>query len=258
MEFNQLLEHFDEDAGQKEKIALAIYCHEGQQNPPKIKPRTVKLAVQRSRASISISSVSTYLRRLQKKEWIKPIEDDSYRLTHTGRDQVEVLLDGEALDNPRDEEDRFLNMDNFDEDERYAKLVEDVNKSYQYRIYDATMVLTRKFFEDIVFEILKTHYAGDDVQMFYDQENSQHHSFDDLLSNFKDGVPALRRYSRELEREMVEELRDLKNEGNTGAHSIRVDFTDEEVEDWSSEATMIAEVFYDVLLGARIADEEHD
>lgn len=258
MKFDQLLEYFDNDAGQKEKVALAIYSHEGEQSPPRIKPGGIKVVIKRSRASVSTSSVSTYLRRLREEGWIKLVEDESYRLTHTGRDQVEVLLDDEAFDKPRNEEDRFLDIENFDDDERYAKLVEDINKSYQYRIYDATMVLTRKFFEDMVFEILKTHYAGDEVQMFYDQENGQHHSFDDLLSNFKDGVPTLRRYSRELEREMVEDLRDLKNEGNTGAHSIRVDFTDEEVENWSSEATRVAEVFYDVLLGARIADEAQD
>ncbi|USZ69405.1 hypothetical protein NGM10_06630 [Halorussus salilacus] len=166
-----------------------------------------------------------------------------------------MLLDDEALGNPRNEGESFIDSEVVD-DERYERLIKDINDCYRYRIYDGTMVLTRKLFEDMVFEILKTHYAGRDVQMFYNQEDDCHYSFNELLNKLKDGVSTLRRYSRELDDAFVEEVRELKNAGNRGAHSIRVDFTDDEVEEWASDATRMFEVLYDVLLGARIADEQ--
>lgn len=259
MDFNRLLEHFDSDAGEKEQVALIFYYYEVIEEQDDVTQSGVKEVIQRSRSSITTSSVATYFSRLREDDWITATENDGYRLTHPGEEEVEARLDDDALDNPRDEEDLFLDMDGFeDNDSRYGQLVADINESYRYRLYDATMVLTRKLFEDIVYELLKTHYAGKDNEKFYDQQNNRHYSFDDLLDNLKDSVGELEQYSRDLDESMVEDARDLKGDGNLGAHSIRVDFTDEEVEKWSDDATLLLEVFYDVLLGARIADEHDD
>ncbi|RZH67993.1 hypothetical protein [Natrinema altunense] len=258
MKFDDFLANFDDDSGQKEEIGLIFYYLEIEEDEDSIEQSDVKRTIKRTRSSISLSTVSTYFGRLKKTGWITSTENDGFRLTHTGKREVEARLDDAALDNPRDEEDLFINLNNFEDDDKYQKLVDDINSSYQYRIYDATMVLTRKLFEEMTFEILKTHFAGKDVQMFYDQENSRHYSFGDLLNNLKGGVPTLKRYSRDLDQALVEDIRDLKNEGNEGAHSIRVYFTDEEVEKWSDDATRFAEILYDVLLGARIANEQSD
>jgi len=259
MPFDRFLEYYDEEAGQKEQIGLVIYYLETEQEQDEVTQADVRDVVQRSRSSISSSSISTYFARLRGDDWITDTENNGYRLTHFGEEEVEARLDNEALDNPRDEEDLFLDIDGFEDgDDRYERLVADINETYRLRLYDATMVLTRKFFEDMVFQILKTHYAGEDNEMFYDQENNRHYSFDDLLTNFREGVPTLRQYARELDRSTIDDLRELKEEGNSGAHSIRVDFTDEEIEAWSGDATRIAEILYEVLRGARIADEHGD
>lgn len=259
MAFDRLLEYYDDDAGQKEQIGLVIYYLETEEEQDEVTQTEVREVIQRSRSSISSSSISTYFARLRGDNWITETENDGYRLTHSGENEVESRLDEDALDNPRDDEDLFLDIDGFENgDDRYERLVEDINESYRYRLYDATMVLTRKLFEDMVFQILKTHYAGEDNEMFYDQENNRHYSFDDLLTNLREGVPTLRQYARELERSTVDDLRDLKEEGNSGAHAIRVDLTDEEIEAWSGDATRIAEILYEVLRGARIADEHDD
>jgi Mn-dependent DtxR family transcriptional regulator len=257
MEFDRLLSHYDDDALQQEQVALIFYYLEQFDDREEVTQADIKNIIQSSRSTISTSSVSTYFQRLDNELWITTTENDGYRLTHLGEEEVERLLNEEALNDHRDEDDLFIDTDAVD-DERYGELIEDINDSYRYRIHSGTMVLTRKLFEDMIFEILKSHYAGEDVQMFYDQENDCHYSFNELLNNLKDGVSTLRRYSRELDDAFVEEIRDIKNAGNKGAHSIRVDFTDEEVEAWSDDATRIAEVLYDVLLGAQIACESDE
>lgn len=254
MDFDRLFEYFDSDAGQKEQIALAIYYYEETKGQSAVTLSEIKDQIQRSHTSIKISSISTYFARLEETDWITPTENDSYRLTRPGKNEVTDRLDENALDDSRNEDDRFIETDIVDDD-RHKKLVEDINHCYRYRIYDGTMVLTRKLLEDVVFQILQTHYAGDEVQKFYDQNNQRHYSFDELLDNLKNGVPTLRRYSRELDRELVSDLRDLKNDGNAGAHAVRVDFSDEEVEGWADDATKMVEILYDVLLGVRIASD---
>lgn len=254
MEFNRLLNQFDDEATQQEQVGLIFYYFEQFEQQDEVTQTDVKTTIQETRSTITTSSVSTYFTRLEDDSWITPTENNGYRLTHLGEDEVTELIDQDALDDHRGENELFIETDALD-DERYEELIVDINDSYRYRVHSGTMVLTRKLFEDMVFEILKTHYAGDAVQMFYNQEDDCHYSFNELLNNFKDGVSTLRRYSRELDDAFVEEIRDIKNAGNKGAHSIRIDFSDEEVEAWSDDATRIVEVLYDILVGARIARE---
>lgn len=256
MDIDYLIDYFDDDAGNKEEVALIIYYLENREDGPieSVQPADVKEIIRNSRSAVSTSGVSKYFSRLNS-DWISESNGDGYRLTHDGEDGVEALLPDGALDTPREDGDRFIDSGVFEE-YHYQQLLEDINKSYRHHLYDATMVLTRKFFEDMVFQILKTHYAGRDNEKFYNQEENQHYSFDSLISNLRDSVPTLRQYSLDLDESLVDDLRDLKEEGNAGAHKIRVDFEDDEIEEWSNDATRIAEVLYEVLQGARIRDEQ--
>lgn len=257
MEFESLLEHYEENAGQKEKVALAIYALESRETDKEVTQAEVKDLIRSSRTVIKPSSVSTYFTRLDDAGWLSKTTD-GYKLSIPGRAQVESLLDRDAFENPRSEDERFINTNIFEED-RFNQLTEDINKSYRYRIYDGTMVLTRKFFENMVFEILRDEYSGTDVQMFFDQENQRHYSFDELLNNLKIGVPDLKRFTKEgFDREFVEGIRDLKDKGNKGAHSIRVDFGDEEMEGYSEDATHYAEVLYEVWRGVTQANDSDE
>lgn len=256
MSFDQYLGAFDNEAGGKEQTALAVYYLGEVKGHPSVSQSDVRSIIRQSRSTFSPSGVSRYISRLQEDGLVASVGNGGYRLTPDGIDDVEARLDDASLVSTREEGDLFIDIDGFDDASRYAQLVHDVNECYRYRIYDATMVLTRKFFEDMVFQILKTHYSGDDVQMFYDQENNRHYSFGELLNNLSDAVPTLRRFSRELDRGMVEGVRKLKDEGNAGAHAIRVDFTDDEVEALSGDATRFAEILYDVLQGIHVANRD--
>jgi hypothetical protein len=254
MDFDYLLESVDDDARQKERTALVIFYLEKEKGKSEVTQSEVKEEIQSSRSVIQPSSVSQYFRRLQEDNWLTNSENGGYRLTIPGQEGVKALLPTDILDGPRDESEKFINSTIFEE-HRYQKLVDDINKSYRYQIYDGTMVLTRKFFENMVFEILRDEYSGKDVQMFFDQANQRHYSFDELLNNFKNGVPNLKRFTKQgLDREMVEDIRNLKDMGNKSAHSIRVDYDDGEIEAVSEDATQFAEVLYEILKGVENAN----
>jgi len=259
MDLNYLIDNFSDEAGHKEEIALVIYHLENREDGPVngVTQADVKAAIRNSRSTVSPNGVSSYFSRL-KGDWISESNGNSYILTHNGKDGVEELLADGALDTPRGQDERFIDSDIFDE-HRYQKLVDDINESYRYHIYDGTIVLTRKLFENLVFEILRDEYSGEDTQMFFDQENQRHYSFDELLNNLKIGVPNLKRFTKEgLNREMVEDIRELKEKGNKGAHSIRVDFEEGEVEALSDDATNLAEVIYEVWSGVQNSNGSSD
>lgn len=158
----------------------------------------------------------------------------------------------DALDNPRD--DLFIDPDLIDYP-YYENLLENINQCYQHRIYDATLVLSRKFFEHLTYKILQGHYGGDNVDMFFDINRNLQLGFGDLVSNLRSGVPELRQYSRDLSTDLIDDLEQFRKEGNDGAHSIRVDVSEDEIEEMAGDATRIAEILYDVYEGVRIASD---
>ena len=250
MNVDYLLDHFDDDAGHKEEVALLIYYLENEDQISSVSQEDVRNVIQSSRSVVSSSSLSTYFSRLKKSEWITEANGDGYILTHDGEDGVEELLDDEAFEAPR--EDLFIHTEVIDE-HYYDELIESINRCYQHRIYDATLVLTRKFFEHLVYKILQGHYGGDDVEMFFDTDRKLQLGFEDLVKNLRDGVPDLRQYSRDLSKDLVDDLDQFREHGNDGAHSIRVNVEEDEIEEMAKDATRLAQILYDVYLGVRIA-----
>ena len=133
---------------------------------------------------------------------------------------MEGLLDEDAIDNPRS--DLFINTD-IVEHHYYESLLEDINESYQHRIYDATLVLSRKFFEHLTYKILEGHYDGDDPSMFFNIDEKQQLRFGELVDNLRTAEPNLRVYSRDISGDLIDDLDEFREHGNEGAHSIRVE-----------------------------------
>lgn len=245
MTFEDLLPYFDSDAGQKEQVALAIYCIEENTDDREVTQSDVRTVISGSRSAIQLSSVSQYFSRLDNRGWITENSNGGYRLTNPGIGNVEGLLDEDALDNPRG--DLFINTDIVDH-HYYETLIENINACYQYRIYDATLVLSRKFFEHLTYTILEGHYGGDDPSMYFNTDEKQQLGFKQLIENLDDAVPDLRMYSGDITTDLVDELDEFRQHGNEGAHSIRVNVTEEEVEEMGENVTYLTEVLYDIFL----------
>jgi hypothetical protein len=253
MDFDVLLENFELD-GQKEVVALAIYYLEEYQGRSGATPSEIGGVLEDSRSSVNTSSVSTYISRLD--DWVTGATNGGYQLTHNGRTLVKEALDQGLMEDPRD--DLFLNTTELNEEDYYERLVNDINKSYQNHIPDASLVLTRKLFEHLIYKILMGHFSGEDASMYFDTDSRRSLGFEQLVSNFEDNITILRQYSRDLDKDVVETVEWARNQGNQGAHSIRVDVTEDELEDKSNEATRAAEILYDVWAGVRIRAKESD
>ena len=177
-----------------------------------------------SRTSISRSNISTYAHRLQDDDLLTTTENGGYRLKHGGLDYVRDQIEDGVVENPRDE--LFIDTDVIDE-HFYERLIRDINECYRIRVNSASLVLTRKLFENLLVDILRWHYGMDDIEMFFDPDQGYHHSLSQLKRNIRNNVQDFRVYSRDIDVDLLDRLDQFKERGDASAHSIVVDISDE-------------------------------
>lgn len=247
MEFNRLLQNYESE-GQKEIVALAIFYLEEYEEQQEVASSDIRRVIKDSRSTISTSSISSYLQRLD--NWIADTSNGDYQLSHVGQEEVKSRLREDILNEPRD--DLFLNTTDLNENEYYERLIQDINKCYQHHIPDAALVLSRKLFEHLVYNILQGHYGGRNNEIFLNTDENRPLAFKALIENLRDAQTTLHQYSRDLDDEVIDAVEELRQEGNSGAHSIRVDITEEDLEELSSELTRAAEILFDVYMKIQI------
>ena len=253
MDFDRLLD-FSDYSRQQEVIGLAIFhCEEYREQQEVSQDEIVEL-IEGSRESVPKKNIPTYLSRLESDGYLTT-GSEGYRLKHEGQEYFKEIVSSELIDQPR--EDRFIDTEIADE-EFYDRLVDEINECYRVRVNNATLVMTRKLFENLLADILRGHYGRQDVDLFFDTHRGYHHGLKELKKNLRDNVADFRIYSRDIDEEILDELDEFKERGDAGAHSIVVDVSDEELERMSDDATKLFELLYDTWKGVRIANDNSD
>lgn len=260
MSFDQILRRSGLANGSTntEIVGLAFYYLEEYESKEGAKTKEVKEVVERSRTSINGSSVSRSVSNLKNKEWITPIDSGDrfprYRLTFKAINHYkETLADGDGDDDEESKEGRFIDTDVVEVD-YYESLVNNINGSYQNRINDATLILTRKLFENLIIDILRAEFGGPGIDLYYDTEHGRFWGLGTLCGNLGEKVSDLKHYSRQLDNGLINRVEEFKERGNSQAHSVRVGVPDEELEDMKDEATKLTEILYDIREEVRIAN----
>ena len=92
--------------------------------------------------------------------------------------------------------------------------------------------------------------------MFFNTDENRPLGFKTLIKNLGNTQTTLHQYSRDLDDEVIEAVEELRREGNSGAHSVRVDITEEDLEELSSDLTRAAEILFDVYVKIQIRHGE--
>ena len=241
---------------QSELIGLAFYYTERHLNNKEASSSDIRDLFESSRVPINLDVVGARISDLRDSELLTVVDTSRspycYRLTFEGLETFgDLAADLEEADKVRD--DRFIDTDVVDVD-YYTKLVEDINKSYQYGINDGTLVLTRKLFENFTIDILRAEYGGEGIDLYYNTEKGRFHGLGTLCGNLDEKSSGLNHYSRHLDNGLVNRVEQFKEHGNSQAHSVRVNISDEELEDMSTEATELTKILYDIRDEVRIAN----
>lgn len=251
MDFDRLLRNYDSSAGGKEKVALAVFHLVEYEGYEGVSQADVRNVISQSRSTISPSGIGSYIRRLKNDNLLTEFGDNKYILSNEGEDEVLDRLDMELLVDYRD--DLFIDTEVVD-DYYYVRLIDNINKCYQARIYDATTVLTRKLFEHMTYKILMGHFGSNNVSMYFNEDSRRQIDFKQLRQNLKDNVTAFRQYCPDMDMDVAVILDEFREQGNAGAHSIRVDVSEEEIEELSSDATRLTEVLFETWEGVQLAN----
>lgn len=254
MDFEELVRKSDY-SNQKELVGTAIYYLEEYGDSDTVTTSEVRNLFKTSRVSMSENGVAARIKDLRESDLLTKAGEENqvyqYRLSIDGFDYFKNMCEPQEDDQVR--EGRFLKIDDIEE-EYYEKLVGDINKSYQYGINDGTLVLTRKLFENFIIDILRAEYGGQGIDLYYNTEKGRFHGLGTLCGKLDDKSSDLDHYSRHLDNGLVARVEQFKEHGNSQAHSVRVNISDDELEDMSTEATELTKILYDIRDEVRIAN----
>lgn len=68
-------------------------------------------------------------------------------------------------------------------DPLYQKLEEEINEAYRYGLPNATLILSRKMVEDLVYSVLRMKFREDRAEMWWDKDRNRHLSLGALIHN---------------------------------------------------------------------------
>jgi len=114
---------------------------------------------------------------------------------------------------------RFIDVDTFPDD-FYRDLIHLINIAYQTEIYPVVPILIRKLLENLLVDILRSHYGMRDVSIFYDVNHGSFHSFSTLIDNARQKLEDFNWCSDLFNADLLRQIDKYREQGNASAHSI--------------------------------------
>lgn len=139
----------------------------------------------------------------------------------------------------------FLDIDNVP-GTFYPSLIENINNCHHLGIYDATLILTRKLVENLLVDVLRRKYGTDRIELYYNPDSSEFHSFYELIEKFRELQSDFEHHSSEIGDGFIRELNSIRKPSNAEAHSIETDVSDDEMEDYRSTSIYLVKVLFHI------------
>lgn len=238
--FDDLLDSVSEEPTDTDIIGLAGYYLREIENDHPFATEQIRSVVEPSLRAINGDSIATFPSQLKDKGYFQR-RDQQWDLTKDGleyySEMVALPADTEA---PRSDDDLFISASPPDDD-FYPALVGDINRSYRHHIYDATMILTRKLFENLLIELLRFRLGtSNHLEEFYIPDQGRFQPFSQLIENFSDHLDDFKPYDPDLDATFINQLDNFRTRANANAHSIQVDLSQGEIEALSEDANALA------------------
>lgn len=113
-------------------------------------------------------------------------------------------------------------IENIFDDNFYANLVLEINRTYSFQLYTGTIMLLRKLIENLIIELLRTKFGMKQVDLFYSVDKGRHHDFSKLLGNLQNNLSSFKPYSPAFEKSMIVFLDKFREKSNSATHSIDI------------------------------------
>ena len=139
-------------------------------------------------------------------------------------------------------EDRFIELN--ENESFYSDLIEDINNSYMYGIYDGTLVLSRKLIESLLVDILRSEYGESNKTLYFDPDNYQYQRLSKLIDNFDDNLNDFKSYAGGADDSLIADLEDIRSDANDSAHTLETNISAKEIGEYSTKIERTAKKLF--------------
>jgi len=128
----------------------------------------------------------------------------------------------------------------------YYDLQDQINKAYAYNVLPAVQILIRKFFENLIVDILRKKYTMKQVDLFYDPKNCRFHGFNTLLKNVTEKIDDFKAVSAAFNKDFLKLINKYREQGNSSAHTIELHLDRNQIKKQGEELEYIIKVLVKV------------
>lgn len=129
----------------------------------------------------------------------------------------------------------------------YIELQDQINKAFAYGIFPAVQILSRKFLENLIVDILRKKYGGHRVELFYDTGRRRFLGFEALLRNVHDRIGDFASASPAFDEGFLKKIDEFREQGNSSAHTIELNLGRQDMQEDSKDLEYIVKVLVKVL-----------
>lgn len=129
----------------------------------------------------------------------------------------------------------------------YIELQEQINKAFAYGILSAVQILSRKFLENLIVDILRKKYGMQRIELFYNTSRRKCHGFEVLLKNLHDRIDDFIGISPAFNDDFLKKINKFREQGNSSAHTIELNLDKEELEKDAKDLEYIIKLLVKVL-----------
>lgn len=136
----------------------------------------------------------------------------------------------------------------------YQEVVTEINRCYNTGSYSSATIMVRKLVENLIIDILRMEYGDDEPEKYFNTDTGRLHNLSTLINNLEESTNALKKYSgRVTSEEFQKSLEKSRTRANKEAHSVDVNRTQKELEQYVEESRMAVMVL--VRIRRRLAEK---
>jgi len=104
----------------------------------------------------------------------------------------------------------------------YSNLIHEINLAFYYKLPNATLVLLRKFFENLLVDLFQEEFGVEEIGLYYDENGNRHHNLGVLSKNLREKIGAFKKYDESFYNDKEDLTRfltsEIKQHGDACAH----------------------------------------
>jgi hypothetical protein len=131
-------------------------------------------------------------------------------------------------------------------DDFYKELTDQINRAFAYSIFPAVQVLSRKYLENLIIDVLRKKYGTAQLELYFDKGKGRFQGFEVLLRNLETKLPDFVGFPA-LDKDLLRRINQFREHGNSSAHSIELSLDRNAVEDELKELDHIVKVLVRLL-----------